>query len=345
MSVSEWSLPLSRGGVKTTVGEYSLSAVGPGPRATKHWQLAREAGLKTVAKVQVNNTWELSAVPYLPVMDLVAEHASNLASAGVDGTMLSWTLGGYPSPNLEVARRLSAKEPLSNPRGLTDRRQSRSAPGGGEATSQPTPSKEQVLDDLARERFGPAGAAHARRAWTLFSDALREYPYSGQVIYDCPVQLGPANLLYPEPTGYPATMVGFPYDDAKHWASPYGPEILAVQFEKVAAGWDRGLAEFSQAAANAPPAQAAAAKADLRLARAAGLHFKSVANQTRFVTARDALLARPAPAGEDRRRHVEQIRRIATEEMELARQLFRLARRIRGSASRRRTIITTSRRT
>lgn len=35
LSISEWSLPVERGGVKTVVGEYSISVVGPGPRATQ----------------------------------------------------------------------------------------------------------------------------------------------------------------------------------------------------------------------------------------------------------------------------------------------------------------------
>ena len=91
------------------IGEYSLSAVGPGPRATRHWELARQAGLKTAAKVQVNNSWELASLPYLPVMDLVAEHCHNLASLGVDGMMLSWSLGGYPSPNLDIAARFAVQ--------------------------------------------------------------------------------------------------------------------------------------------------------------------------------------------------------------------------------------------
>ncbi len=52
MSVSEWSLPINRGGVPTSVGEYSISAVGPGPRAKRHWELARKRGLKTFAKIQ-----------------------------------------------------------------------------------------------------------------------------------------------------------------------------------------------------------------------------------------------------------------------------------------------------
>ncbi|MEA3365909.1 MAG: hypothetical protein U9Q79_09755, partial [Candidatus Hydrogenedentes bacterium] len=36
MSVSEWRLPIERGGIKSTVGEYSISSVGPGPRALGH---------------------------------------------------------------------------------------------------------------------------------------------------------------------------------------------------------------------------------------------------------------------------------------------------------------------
>ncbi|MCP4639043.1 MAG: hypothetical protein GY851_01345, partial [bacterium] len=36
MSVSEWSIPFERGGIKATVGEYSISVIGPGPRATRN---------------------------------------------------------------------------------------------------------------------------------------------------------------------------------------------------------------------------------------------------------------------------------------------------------------------
>jgi hypothetical protein len=288
-SVSEWSLPITRGGVKTEVGEYSISAVGPGPRAKRHWALAKEAGLKTVAKMQLNCTWELSAVPYLPVTDLVASHCENLASAGVDGQMLTWTLGGYPSPNLEVARRFSA--------------------AGGTAR----PTKEQVLEDLARDRYGLGGAAHARKAWSAFSAAFGEYPYHDSVVYTCPAQFGPSNLLYPKATGYAATMIGFPYDDVKTWAGPYGPEVFASQFEKVADGWKGGVAELERAVAQAPPGRAEEAGADLRFAKAAGLHFRSVANQARFVLARDA-------------RALGDVRRLAEAEGAIAKELFSLAR-------------------
>ncbi|MCA9439048.1 MAG: hypothetical protein KC978_24900, partial [Candidatus Omnitrophica bacterium] len=51
MSVSEWSIPIKRGGVDSMVGEYSISTIGPGPRATRHWGYAQDAGLETFAKI------------------------------------------------------------------------------------------------------------------------------------------------------------------------------------------------------------------------------------------------------------------------------------------------------
>lgn len=129
MSVSEWDLPINRGGVPGTVGEYSISAVGPGPRARKHWELARKRGLKTAAKIQAGNTWELSAVPYIPALENVARHAANLCQEQVDGLMLGWTLGGYPSPNLEVVAEIGAMT---------------------------VPDVEQALQAVARRRFGAA---------------------------------------------------------------------------------------------------------------------------------------------------------------------------------------------
>lgn len=254
MSVSEWALPIERGGVRTEVGEYSLSAVGPGPRAQAHWERARRRGLKIAAKLQLNNTWELSSVPYLPVLDLVAEHLAGLAREGVNGAMLSWSLGGHPSPNLQAAQRF-ADDPEASP--------------------------ETVLDAIAAERYGPANVPAARAAWRAFSTAFREYPYHGAVLYNGPQQYGPANLLFERPTGYRATMVGFPYDDLDGWRGPYPREVLATQFAKVGEGWQEGLRPLATI-----PGPIAAE--DLRIARAAGLHLASTANQVRFVMARDA---------------------------------------------------------
>src|SRR5258706_6794354 len=100
MSVSEWSLPLSRGGVKTLVGEYSISAVGPGPRAIREWGLAKAAGLGGVAKGQVNNSWELSAVADVPGMDPVAGDCARLGASGSYGGIVGVSLRGSTLPYL-----------------------------------------------------------------------------------------------------------------------------------------------------------------------------------------------------------------------------------------------------
>jgi hypothetical protein len=296
MSVSEWSLPIERGGIKSTVGEYSISAVGPGPRATKHWQLAKARGLRTLAKVQANNTWELSAIPYLPTYDLIAQHGQNLASADVDGLMLSWSLGGYPSPNVELFQRALANE-----------------------------DPQAVLRELAARQFGPQGAPHARKAWTLFSQAFQEFPYNGSVNYNAPLQVGPANLLFATPTKYHATMVGIPYDDLNAWRGPYPADVFITQFQKLVTGWNAGLAELQAAAENAPPEKSVSAQTELRLARAALLHFASVADQSRFVQTRDALTA--ANLSPEKRTELQTaLRQLLHDEANRAKELYTLQR-------------------
>ena len=299
MSVSEWSKAITRGGVPGTVGEYSISTVGPGPRATKHWALARERGLKTIAKVQVNCSWELSAVPFLPVMNLVAEHCNNLTRAGIDGLMLSWTVGGYPSPNLQLVRAFQR---------------------------QPRPSMGQALTALAASRYGSAASADILTAWAQFSEAFREYPFSGTYVYRGPTQCGPANLLYPKPTGYRSTMVGFPYDDVAGWRGNYPADVLASQFETMAIGWQPGLTAFETALAKIDdPGKRAIARRDLGVARAVGLHFDSVANQIRFIQARAALLSDSLTPSE-RTARVTAARAILAAEIDDAKHLFALTR-------------------
>lgn len=260
MSVSEWNLPIERGGVKSTVGEYSISAVGPGPRAKRHWKLARERGLSVVAKIQAGNTWELSALPYIPALSLVAEHAKNLRAERVDGLMLGWTLGGYPSPNLETMAEVLA---------------------GGE------------LATVAKRRFGVQLAPAVMKAWAECGEAFREFPYDIGVVYSAPLQNGPSNLLWEKPTGYRSTMVGFPYDDLDGWRAIYPAPVFAAQLEKVAEGFASAARNFEEALKNAPrplrSAELLAAYWHRDLILAASLHWQSVANQSRFVAARRAL--------------------------------------------------------
>lgn len=300
MSVSEWSIPIRRGGVESIVGEYAISEVGPGPRASRHWEIARRRGMKTIAKIQAANTWELSATPYIPALESVAQHIANLRKTGVNGLMLGWTLGGYPSPNLEVVAEM------------------------GRADSPPSPS--EVLRVVAERRFGLTLAPAVVEAWRAFSAAFREFPYHIGVVYSAPQQFGPANLLWERPTGYRATMIGFPYDDLERWRAVYPPEVFIAQFNRVADGFEQALARLKEAvsensASLAPPQKAALAE-ELSVAEAAAIHFRTVANQARFVVARDALTQAKTP--DEKRPLLAELQQVLNDEIALARRLFAL---------------------
>ncbi|MBL8213960.1 MAG: hypothetical protein JNK87_24790 [Bryobacterales bacterium] len=282
ISISEWSVPVERGGVKTAVGEYSMSVVGPGPRAGLSWRLAKENGLASIAKTQFNNTWEISAVPYIPVLPLVLEHCENLAKAGIQGVMASWTCGGYPSPNLRAAAAYA---------------------------SEPRASKEEILRREAAFIYGVANVDAVVRAWKLFSEAFLEFPY-GVSIYVLPLQHGPSNPLRLEPTGRAPGMILFPYDGYQRWRGAYPAEVVRSQMAKLARGWAEGLRVLEAIGANGKEA-----RLEVAIARTCFTHFESTANQVEFCLLRDER----AGASEERRKAIrKRMLAMAVRERELA---------------------------
>jgi len=151
MSVSEWDTPIARGGVEATVGEYCVSVVGPGPRAKRNWQAAERRGLDTIAKVAFNISWEFSAAPHMMATDTAARHCQNLVEAGVSGLMLGWTLGGCPSPTLEVASQFYWAD---------------------------AQTADEAMRNVASRRYGADRASVGLAAWRAVAEALSEYPFS-----------------------------------------------------------------------------------------------------------------------------------------------------------------------
>lgn len=251
MSTSEWGIPLAAGENAPFVRDYSISHPGPGKRALAMWARARKRGLRVMAKVQVNASWELAALPWLPVADLVVEHIAALKANGVDDLMLSWTVGGYHGGNLPLLSRSP--------------------------------------EELASEQFGPY-APKVREAWRRFSNAFRHFPFSIQVVYVAPHNAGPSNLLYATPTGFKATMVmGFPYDDLERWRDFYTEDELESRFDKLCSGWSEGLQSLAECSASESDASTTSEHTlekleELqRIAQAALCHFQSALHQIRFV--------------------------------------------------------------
>ena len=263
MSVSEWDIEINRGGIKNGIGEYSISAIGPGPRALRHWEIARQHGLKTIAKIQAGNTWEIAAVPYIPALENVAIHAANLRDVGVQGMMLGWTLGGYPSPNLEVVAAIG---------------------------DDPSLSPEQAMEQVAGKRYGIAGQSVVK-AWKKYSHAFREYPFGGG-LYFAPLQAGPSNLLWEQSTGYAATMVGLPYDQLTAWTGNYPVNVFINQIDKVANGFDQALHDLKDEISKLTLSrnERIALESECNVAETIAIHCHTTSNQALFIHLRDQLL-------------------------------------------------------
>ncbi len=201
------------GGISGKISDYSISIPGPSPFAETVWNYARKQGHEVSAKVQVNDTWECSTVPFLPVFDLIREHMKGLKNAGVKHLMLSWTLGGYPSLNLKVASSC-----------LED-------------------SSQENYSNLLKEEFGEY-AESVKKAAKLFSDSFREFPFDIGCLYNGPQNSGPANLLYLKPSGFKSTMTCYAYDDIDSWRSIYPKEVYIAQLKSLSEGWKKGLEEI-----------------------------------------------------------------------------------------------------
>ena len=139
-----------------------------------------------------------------------------------------------------------------------------------------------------------------------------------------PMQFGPANLLWGEPTRYKAGPVGFPYDDLESWRPPYPAEVFIGQLEKVAEGFEQGLAKFKQATGSmkADARQQKACAREMTVAEAAAIHFRSSASQSRFVWTRNRLSA--ATSAADARPLLDELERLLRREAAAAKRLYAL---------------------
>ncbi len=70
MCTSEEGVKKTIGGIETSVIDYSISLVGPGENAKNIWKTCRKHGVKTLAKVQFNNTWECLPFPICLLLTL-----------------------------------------------------------------------------------------------------------------------------------------------------------------------------------------------------------------------------------------------------------------------------------
>jgi hypothetical protein len=267
--ISEWGKTFTRGDYTGQVNEYSMSVIGPSEQSLRQWDIAKQRGLKIAAKMQAANTYEFSSIPYIPALYNVAQHLANVSETGVSGVLLGWTTGGAPSPNLELV---------------------------AEFARNPRPTVDEAVLNVATRRFGAEAAPGVVEAWRIMSEAYREFPFDISVCYCGPQSLGPANLLFAEPSGYSATMSTYPFDDLKAWAGPYSPETLQSQFEKVAEMTQAGVDILAAMRTTHPSPEI---EDEWRIAEASRIHYRSTANQIHQVRIRETDPAAVVPILED----------------------------------------------
>ncbi len=225
LQVSETEIPFEIGGVKDEILDYSLSIVGPGECAKHLWRESKKNGLEIAAKVQINNSWENSSAPFIPVYDNIIKHMQNLDKEGVEHIMLTWTLGGYISDSIKIASSYFFEDELN---------------------------ENDAYDTILKETYGKY-ADIVKESVHHFCDAFSNYPFNWKHIYDGPSNAGAANLFYPEPTNMKSTMTCFPYDDIYSWRgnfastpgdsnNPVYPEaVLEQQYRLICEEWEKGL--------------------------------------------------------------------------------------------------------
>ena len=246
---SEEAMPFNIGGVEGQVIDYTISLCGPGEKAKKLWREAKATGHEMSAKVQLNNSWELATVPFIPVFDKIAEHVTGLKEQGIKHLQSSWTLGGCPSPILKFASYLME--------------------GKGNTES------------FMRECFGERIGEIVNQAQQKLSKAFSEFPFHINVLYYAPQNFGPIAPFFLKNTDYQATMIGFPFDDIDKWRKRYPKEVLESQFQKLCLGWKEGLEILSECDGLSEEAQEI-----LLIAEACYCHFLSAYHHVAFINAR-----------------------------------------------------------
>jgi hypothetical protein len=257
-------------GKRVEVQEYSLSSIPPSKTFVNVSQEMSKAGRNVYAKLQMGNTYELASIPYIPVPQIVYDKLAGARELKVKGAMISWIIGGYPSPMLKVA---------------------------GEASFAPLRPKQDVLTRTAAAYWGPRQADRVVAAWDEFSRAFQLYLCAYQVFYFGPITRCPSYQFHlekenqealPYNWGITRERVRQPYEDKlSRWLGPFSADEMIASFREMGTRWSKGLqtlAECLRAQPNAPEL-----KKQHAVAAAAKLQFLSMANVLEFYTLRDRL--------------------------------------------------------
>jgi hypothetical protein len=292
--------PIERGGIKTTINEYCLSVVGPSPRAATRAKQAADKGSRIYAKLTLSTTWEVGSLPYIPVPLQVAKKFVAMKEHGFDGAMESWSVGGYPSLNLEAAK---------------------------EFYWDPDMTPENAVLRVAARRYGKELAEPVARVWDRLTESFTtHYPFTNGLIYSSPILWGTARNLYfePLPKPYGKTTIWNSKDDNNWGTNVFPPEVMTRLLRTMAADWFRSAGELKRLFTQAAILERDEVRKDVGIIEAAAIHFESTANQTWFYVVRDRMLK--ADDEDEKRKLAAELESLVRRELELAVRHYEIAR-------------------
>ncbi len=300
MADFERGTPIERGGIKTEINEYCLSVVGPSPRAAMRAKQAKEKDCRIHAKLTLSTTWELSAVPFLPIPRRIAEKFVAMREHGFDGAMESWTVGAYPSINLEAAK---------------------------EFFWDPDMTVDAAVTRVATRRYGKKLAPEIVAIWNRLTESFTAYyPMTNGFIYNSPILWGTARNLYfiPLPKPYGNTTIWNPKDDNNWGTRVFPANVMIDLLMKMSADWFRGAEDLKRIFDREGIANREEIRKDIGIVETAAIHFESTANQTRFNDTRNRLLAEK-PGTPKKKALADELESLARRELELAVRQYEIA--------------------
>ncbi len=241
---------IRRGGAVNPVMDYTISYPGPGKYFASEAKAASRRGIRLYAMCNTAGcTWDFGVTPYEPFPQQWAKRHEAILEAkrkwGLAGLMESHHFGFYPSFIAELAKWNFWKT---------------------------SPSQPDTLKRIAIRDFGKEGAAHALKAWNLWSEAVRNYIPTNEDQYG-PNRVGPSYplIFHPDitrtftskeismpcsPSAHNGSAIVktfyHPYENAQQSPAPLRIRMEIRQYRKARALMEKGLCEIRKAVALAP---------------------------------------------------------------------------------------------
>jgi hypothetical protein len=285
-------------GVEHNAPDYNITIIGPPENFVRQYAIAKQHGVKVIAKTESAATQEFLCTPYVPCMEQWYRRIAKMSQYELDGIWGTYNHYGYtPARPVDIM--------LWN-----------SWTGA--------PDFETLLDQIIARDFGARTAPHVKRAWDHVTRAIRNYPFSNWVSRSAggPIQKGTSQPLWLD-EGVRSRSPWRAWQNDLNWTKPWGPEIVEDCFRTMEEEMAAACAELQQARGAADPGKLSELDAEIRVIEMAQRSLHTMRDLMRWVPVRDAYKTAKSPG--DREALHKQLVAICEDELANAKRGLALA--------------------